>query len=298
MTAAIDATATRRTAHAVNGEDDEWGIHLLDIDAYLDRIGYDSELDPTAETLHALHRAHALTIPFENLDITLGRGVSLDLDALQGKMIQHRRGGYCFEHNLLFAALLERVGFTVRRYLGRVLSTDPSQIQPRTHMTLHVDAEGATWHADVGFGTALTEPIPLVDGVEVDQGGWQHGLVRRDDGAWALRSLGPDGWSERYVYTRERQHHVDYVAASHFTSTHPTSHFTHGPVAVRITPAARHRLHGLELSTATPDGADDRRTVSPEEIEPILRDTFGIELEPEDARRLVTSASRRHGTTH
>lgn len=265
---------------------DEWTIELLDIDAYLTRIGYDGPLEPTVETLRDLHRAHALAIPFENLDVVLGHGIALDLETLQDKLIRRRRGGYCFEHNLLFAALLERVGFTVRRHLGRVLSLDPSQIQPRTHMTLHVDVEGSTWHADVGFGTALTEPIPLVDGVEVDQGGWTHGLVRRDDG-WALRSLGPEGWSDRYVYTVERQHLIDYVAASHFTSTHPSSHFTRSPFAVRITPEARLRIHGLELSTTRPDGTDDRRTVSPDEVEPILRDVFGIQLDPADSERLV-----------
>lgn len=268
---------------------DEWSVDRLDVDAYRDRIGYGGPLAPTAEVLFALHRAHALTIPFENLDIILGRGVSLDLDALQDKMVRHRRGGYCFEHNLLFAALLERAGFTVRRHLGRVLSADPGRIQPRTHMTLQVDADSRTWHADVGFGTALIEPIPLVDGVVVNQNGWQHGLARRQDGAWVLRSLGPEGWSDRYVYTQERQHPIDYVAASHYTSTHPGSHFTQKPVAVRLTPEARYRLNGLELSVATPDRADERREVKSDEMGPVLRDTFGIDLSPEEADQIVAA---------
>jgi N-hydroxyarylamine O-acetyltransferase len=270
---------------------DEWTVDRLDVDVYLTRIGYDGDVAPTAATLHALHRAHAFTIPFENLDIILGRGVSLDLDAIQDKLVQRRRGGYCFEHNLLFAAVLERIGFTVRRHLGRVLMADPNRYQPRTHMTLHVDTEGATWHADVGFGTALSEPIPLVDGVEVDQGGWRHRLTRRDDGSWALRSLGPEGWSDRYVYTQEAQHHIDYVAASHYTSTHPDSHFTQRPVAVRLTPHARHRLNGLELSTATPDGGDTRREVAPGEARGALRDLFGIELEQAEIDRLLAGIS-------
>jgi N-hydroxyarylamine O-acetyltransferase len=268
---------------------DEWSVDQLDVEAYLARIGHADPLDATVETLFALHRAHALTIPFENLDIILGRGVSLDLDTLQDKLLRRRRGGYCFEHNLLFAALLERAGFTVRRHLGRVLSADPIHIQPRTHMTLHVDAGGTTWHADVGFGTALSEPIPLKDGVEVTQGGWRHGLTRRADGAWALRSLGPEGWSERYVYTQERQHHVDYVAASHFTSTYPGSHFVQNPVAVRLTPQARHRLNGLELATATPDGTDERRKLTPRDLDTTLRQVFGIELDPSGVDRIAAA---------
>ncbi len=278
-------TATAQEPTTATG--DEWTIDRLDVDAYLTRIDYDGTLDPTDDTLVALHRAHALAIPFENLDIILGRGVSLDLDDPQEKMIRHRRGGYCFEHNLLFAALLERAGFAVRRHLGRVLSADPGRIQPRTHMTLHVDTEGATWHADVGFGTALTEPIPLVDGVEVDQGGWRHVLARHEDGSWALRSLGPEGWSERYAYTQEPQHHIDYVAASHYTSTHPDSHFTHRPVAVRIAPEARYRLNGLELAIATPDGGDERRELAPGDVDATLRDRIGIELDPGDADQLL-----------
>lgn len=266
--------------------DDAWRVGQLHVDAYLARIGYAGGLAPTTDTLIALHRAHALTIPFENLDIILGRGVSLDLDAIQAKLIGQRRGGYCFEHNLLFAALLERVGFTVRRHLGRVLSPEPGRIQPRTHMTINVDVEGATWHADVGFGTALSEPIPLVDGITVSQGGWRHGLARREDG-WVLRSLGPEGWSDRYLYTQERQHHIDYVAASHYTATHPDSHFTQRPFAVRLTPQARHRLHGLELTTATPDGADTRRTVAPAEVGALLDEVFGIELDAAGLERII-----------
>jgi N-hydroxyarylamine O-acetyltransferase len=268
---------------------DEWAVDRLDIDAYRARIRYGGPLVPTTDVLFALHRAHALTIPFENLDIILGRGISLDLDAIQDKLLRHRRGGYCFEHNLLFAALLERAGFTVRRHLGRVLSADPNRHQPRTHMTINVDVDGRTWHADVGFGTALSEPIPLVDGATVDQGGWRHGITRRKDGAWALRSLGPEGWSDRYAYTQERQYLVDYIAASHYTSTYPGSHFTQKPVAVRLAPEARYRLNGLELSTATPDGNDERRDVMPSEIGPILRDAFGIDLSPDEANRIVAA---------
>ncbi len=268
---------------------DEWTVDRLDLDAYLARIGHDGPLDPTVDTLFALHRAHALTIPFENLDIILGRGVSLDLDALQDKMLRHQRGGYCFEHNLLFAALLERAGFAVRRHLGRVLSAAPNHHQPRTHMTINVDAEGKTWHADVGFGTALSEPIPLEDGIEVDQGGWTHGLTRHEDGAWVLRSLGPEGWSDRYIYTQERQHLVDYVAANHYTATHPDSHFTRKPVAVRLTPEARYRLNGLELAIATPDGSDERREIAPNELGAILRNPIGIDLNPDDTGRLAAT---------
>lgn len=283
----MTSTANQPASTAVDAPaSDEWTVDRLDLRAYLARIGFNGNLDTSVETLFALHRAHAFTIPFENLDIILGRGVSLDLDALQDKVVRHQRGGYCFEHNLLFAALLERIGFTVRRHLGRVLSAEPGRIQPRTHMTINVDAEGSTWHADVGFGTALSEPIPLIDGTVANQGGWSHALAHREDG-WVLRSLGPEGWSDRYIYTQEPQHHIDYVAASHYTSTHPASHFVQSPVVVRLTPRARYRLHNLELHMAMADGTTERRQLAADEVAPVLETTFGLHLAPDDLKSLT-----------
>lgn len=274
--------------HRAGNDASLWDIELLDVDAYLGRVGYDGDLTPTANTLNTLHRAHTMTIPFENLDIMLGRGISLELGDIQNKLVRHQRGGYCFEHNLLFAALLERLGFTVRRHLGRVLSADPNRPQPRTHMTLNVDIENATWHADVGFGTALSEPIPLADAEVSTQGGWSHALARHEDDSWALRSLGPEGWSDRYIYTQEWQYHIDFVAANHYTSTHPDSHFVQRPVAVRLTPRERYRLNGLELSTATPDGVTERRQVPEHALAGVLRDIFDIELSSDEMTRLRT----------
>src|SRR5262245_30890771 len=133
----------------------------LDLDAYLARIGYTGDLTPTLKTLRGLHLAHATHIPFENLDILLGRSIELDLASLQSKLVARRRGGYCFEQNTLFAAALETVGFPVTRLGARVLmGTD--HIRPRTHMLLGVTADGAEWLADVGFGgEGLIWPILL-----------------------------------------------------------------------------------------------------------------------------------------
>ena len=135
----------------------EWSIERLDLDAYLKRVSYDGSLDPTVETLQALHRAHLAAIPFENLDILLGRGISLELDAIQQKLVHNRRGGYCFEHNLLFSAALERIGFPVTRLAARV---QPERPGPRTHVCLLVEAGGERWLADTGFGTTLLEAMP------------------------------------------------------------------------------------------------------------------------------------------
>src|SRR5215472_2819420 len=141
----------------------------LDLHTYAARVGYTGDFTSSLATLRALHLAHATHIPFENLDILLGRPIRLDLESLCGKMIDGRRGGYCFEQNALFAAVLEAAGFRVRRLAARVRS-GASGVRPRLHMLLGVEAEGGLWLADVGFGAdGLLHPLPLRPGEAVPQ---------------------------------------------------------------------------------------------------------------------------------
>src|SRR5262249_12522387 len=124
----------------------------LNLDAYFARIGYTGERRAAHAVLDAVHLAHATSVPFENLDIFLGRPIRIDLESVQAKLVHARRGGYCFEQNTLFAAVLEQLGFPVTCLAARV-RLGASRVLPRTHMVLKVEAEGASWLADVGFGT-------------------------------------------------------------------------------------------------------------------------------------------------
>ena len=139
---------------------DEWSVRNLDLDAYLQRIGYDGPLDPSHATLAGLHRAHLAAIPFENLDLMLGRGVRVDFDSIQAKLVFANRGGYCYEQGQLFGAVLERLGYQVDRLLARV-GPDGEPVRPRTHLTLRVGADAGTWLADVGFGNSPPGPLEL-----------------------------------------------------------------------------------------------------------------------------------------
>jgi N-hydroxyarylamine O-acetyltransferase len=144
----------------------------LDLDAYLQRIGYAGSHTPSRATLDALHLAHATHIPFENLDILLGRPIRLDLASLQAKLVAGRRGGYCFEQNRLFAAALEALGFAVTPLAARVRFGTTS-ILPRTHMTLQVEVDGSRVLADVGFGVfGLLLPVSLEQTGESRQFAW------------------------------------------------------------------------------------------------------------------------------
>jgi N-hydroxyarylamine O-acetyltransferase len=131
----------------------EWDIDRLDLEAYLRRVGFAGDTAPTVQTLAALHRAHVAAVPFENVDIVLGRGVSVELDSVQAKLVDRGRGGYCYEHGLLFGAALERLGYTVDRLLARVGGEEQRPPRARTHMTLVVRADGVRWLADVGSGS-------------------------------------------------------------------------------------------------------------------------------------------------
>lgn len=248
-------------------------------------------MPPTVGTLRELHRAHIAAIPFENLDIVTGRGIAIDLDSLQAKLVGRARGGYCFEHNLLFAALLERVGFPVTRLAGRV-RMGASKPRPRTHMLLRVEAEGADWLADVGFGAeGLLEPLPLTGGAWGRQGSWTYQL-RRDVGergepdVWVLQSRRRDEWFDLYSFTLDPQRHVDFVMANHFTSTHPDSPFVGRLVAQRHGPDIRQVLLGRCLTVTRGDGSTDRSRLDVSTVPDVLERTFGIVLTAEERVRL------------
>lgn len=265
----------------------EWQVERLDLDAYLERIGLDAAPPPTPKGLSRLHRAHALAIPFENLDILLGRGIDLDLDAIQAKLVGRRRGGYCYEHNLLISAALERLGFDVLRLAARV-RMGAQGIRPRSHMLMRVEAEGVAWLADVGFGgEGLVDPMPFADGaVTAIAGGWNHELASESDSEWVLRSLHPDGWFDLYAIGPEPQHHVDYEVASWYVSTFPRSPFVTTLIAQRSTQEMRLTLSDRRLVETRPDGTETVTDLDGSSLADVLRERFSIPLDDEEAARL------------
>ncbi|MFW0788160.1 arylamine N-acetyltransferase family protein [Gordonia sp. CPCC 205333] len=281
-----------------------WHGDELDLDAYLERIGYAGNRAPTQATLAALHRAHTTSIPFENLEIILGRQIVLDLKALQHKMIRQRRGGYCFEHVALFAASLERLGFGFTALSGRVM-LGAKTIRPRTHALLVVEFDdGGRWLCDVGFGRGPLEPIELIAGNEVDHDGWRLKLSTAPLGAdtevfhpeqWTLwqRSVvdGEIGWLDRHVFTLDPQYPIDFAVGNHFVSTSPRSPFVTRPFAQRFAAEIQHTLDGITWTTTTPDGASSEREVGIDDLPALLADTFEIELTAGDASALVDAMS-------
>jgi N-hydroxyarylamine O-acetyltransferase len=259
----------------------------IDFDAYFDRIEYRGDRQPTAQTLRDLHIAHATHIPFENLDVMLRRPIRLELANLEEKLVTNRRGGYCFEQNLFFAAVLERLGFTVTLLQARVRFR-AQRVLPRTHVALMVDLADDRWLADLGFGSCgLIAPIPLAVG-EFQQFAWSYRLAREFD-AWVLRAPVGGAWQDLYVLTLEPQLAVDFEPPNHYVSTHPDSRFVQTLTVQRVATETRQVLRNTELTTTTPSGDVSRTLKSNAELLDTLARRFGLAF-PADSEFLPASA--------
>jgi len=250
---------------------------MLDLDAYLARIGLRSRPD-----IGELHRAHVMTIPFENLDPRRGIPVSLEPEDLERKLVSDRRGGYCFEQNLLLKAALEALGAEVELFLARVRVGGARGPRPRTHLVLGVRAGGARWHADVGFGHGtLLEPIPFGRGVEHDQSGWRYRVVE-DGPELVLQSVQHDGqWVDLYGFVPEPVPLIDVVTSNWFTCTFPRSPFVTGLiVSVQRPEGARESVSDWDGRLLLREETPTRATmidVEPDAVPELVEARFGLE---------------------
>ncbi|MEU0333006.1 arylamine N-acetyltransferase [Streptomyces sp. NPDC006193] len=260
-----------------------------DLDAYLDRIGWKGARRADLATLRGVHLAHALSLPFENLDAVRGRAPSLAPADLTAKMIHGRRGGYCYEHNTLLWRALEALGFRVTPLAGRVVvGAETPGSRPRTHAMLEVEVAGEPqpYLADVGFGApgALLLPVPLVTGAVFEGGGRRHRLVRLpDDGPlelWELQAYDVQGggWAGQYAFTREPFTASDFEVFNWYVATSPRSPFTRRPYLQRTTAERHLALDGALVTETRADGTVSVRTLTEEaEARRVVAEEFGIE---------------------
>jgi N-hydroxyarylamine O-acetyltransferase len=247
----------------------------LDLDTYLRRIGYDGELQPTKRVLDLLHLAHVTHIPFENLDVMLKRPIRLDIGSLQEKLVTADRGGYCFEQNGLFAAVLREIGFQVTNLAARV-HYRVTHTRPRTHRVSLVTVDSARFLADVGFGAAgLFVPVP-VDGNQLSrQYAWSYRIVEREELRF-LQTVQDGDWTDLYSFSLEPQVAADYEMANYFVSTHPDSQFVRALTIQRATPEARHTLRGTEYTLDQGRQVTRRALEDIHDLEAFIAETFSV----------------------
>lgn len=246
--------------------------------AYLERINYHGSLIPNAETLRALQLAHLLAVPFENLSIHANEPIVLKDEALFTKIVERRRGGFCYEANGLFAALLRELGFDVAILSAGVSNSEGGFGPDFDHMTLLVSLD-QRWLVDVGFGDSFLEPLLLDDRGEQVQGERAYRIL--PDGDHLILAQRDDGeeWRAQYRFTLQPYNYADYAAMCRYHQTSPHSHFTKARICSRATEEGRITLSDMRLITTSKNGGREERTLtSQEEYSGILREHFGIEM--------------------
>ena len=250
----------------------------LNLDSYLQRIGYFGPRVVSLDVLSALHGLHPRAIPFENLDPLMGVTPRLDLDSLQAKLITSRRGGYCYEQNGLLEAALRAMGFQVEGLAARSQwGLPPEKINPRTHKLLKVTLPEGEFQVDVGFASMTqTGPLRLEVGIEQAVGGATYRFAPLDGGELLLQTYLADGWSPMYRFTQQPLHPIDYELANWYVATHPSSQFVNNLLAAFVGVDRRYALVNQRLSIYHFDGRQERRTLSGAEIDTLLHDTFAL----------------------
>lgn len=255
--------------------------HEFKLPNYLARIGYGGPVRPDLATLTALHKAHVKAIPFEGLDPLLGRQVRLDLASVQAKLVDSRRGGYCFEQNALFKAALETIGFAVTGLSGRVrwMSPPDSPLGPKVHMLLKVDLPDGPYIADVGFGACVMD-APLRFKTEIEQptamGTYRLGET---NGLFSISARQPQGWRTMYVFDLEPQIQSDYELGNYFTSTSSLAPFTSTLILERVDTDKRYKLANRRLTIEAREGEvrHERSIDGAHELGQVLHETFNVE---------------------
>lgn len=271
---------------------------------YLARIGLDRTPAADAEGLERVQAAHRQQIPFENLDIPLDRTVHCDSTRVFAKLVTARRGGYCFEHNRLFADMLSGLGFTNRLLLARVLLGDPPAPPPRTHCLVLVTINGSGWIADTGFGGAYAPPMPLRDGATARSGdGAEHRLTRigKDGdlpGAWLLERRGPalatdgrtrsdDAWEKQFAFDLALVADADMALGNHWAATHDSSRFTNIIVASRCLPDGFASLIDRQHTCWRAGAKKEQREITDAgDYRALLASEFGLALSAEEVGKL------------
>jgi N-hydroxyarylamine O-acetyltransferase len=252
-------------------------IHGFDPNPYLARINFTGPADPNPDTLRRLHLAHLRAVPFENLDISLGRPIVCDEQRFLHKIVTLRRGGFCYELNGAFAALLRTLGYNVTLLSARVSRPDGSASPEFDHLALHVHLD-EPWLADVGFGDSFLEPLRLNDGIEQEQHGHRFRIAEVGDVMIVQRQDPAGVWNSQYQFRRVPKNLTDFARRCHFHQTSPESHFTQQRICTLPTLDGRITLADLKFICTRNNLREERLLNNEEEWLTVLKRDFGVKL--------------------
>lgn len=250
----------------------------MNLERYFARIGFRDRPTADLQTLRALHALHIEAIPFENLDVLLGRRIDMSEDAVVRKIVDGGRGGYCFEQNTLFRGVLSTIGFRTEAFLGRIRRNVARDVRtPLTHMILRVTIDETPWLADVGFGS-LGTPAPLRLDLETEQETplEPRRISRRGHAFFHQARLG-DEWVDLYEFALEDPAPMDFELGNWFSCTHPKANFVNNLVVTRVEGTSRLLVNNREFMVRRLDGTADKHEIgSHDELVEILAMRYGL----------------------
>jgi N-hydroxyarylamine O-acetyltransferase len=258
----------------------------FNLDRYLARIGWSGSRGATLDTLASVLRAHMQTIPFENLDVLLGRGVRIDLDSVYEKLVVAGRGGYCFEHGTIVQAALTELGFIPAVHTARVINLRRRDEAPLTHMVLTVPVDGRRFVVDPGFGGhGPLVPVPVAEGADAVEGHDRHRMVPRDD-EWVLEATIDGSEVPLWTSALAPAEPVDFVMANHFVSTFPLSPFVTNLMLRAFSPRGRVSMMNRDLTVR--DGLRVDKSILSDRgaLRSVLKQDFGFDVPEVEAMRV------------
>jgi len=250
---------------------------MLHVPSYLARIHYSGSTAPTIDTLRDLHRAHLMSVPFENLDISLGRKIVTDETAILRKIVRRRRGGFCYELNGAFAALLRGLGFQVTLLSARVSRAGGGEGPEFDHLTLRVDLDNP-WLADVGFGESFLEPLRVEVGTKQADSASTFRLTQLEDRLQLEKSESDGSWKRQYSFSLQPRSLQDFAGMCRYHQTSPDSSFTQNRICTRAKPDGRITLSEMTLIVTREGRREETLLASEKERHRVLLEHFGIRL--------------------
>ncbi|WP_025859244.1 arylamine N-acetyltransferase [Pseudomonas sp. CHM02] len=257
---------------------------------YLQRLGYDAPPAPTLQTLQELQLRHVCTFAFESLSTLMRLPVPIDLPSVEQKVLLEGRGGYCYELNQMFLALLQELGFDARGITGRVVMGGPPDAHTaRTHRLSLVTLDGVRYISDVGFGGMVpSSPLQLDTEAVQATAHEPYRLSFDGQGSYTLWAQVGEEWRGLYVFDLQEQAAIDYEIGNWYVSTHPDSPFVGQLKVARLAPGKRHTLNNAHYAVHYLDRPSEKRTFdSADELLDVLTETFGIRVPASPALRQI-----------